>query len=159
MFIARCRRATVATFVAAILAFLLAGRSDATSIRLSLEEISAASPFVVRGRVERIESAWTPNREIESTVFVRLSEYEQESSLLDQAAGVWLDAFESEWWTLDTVRSLHGRGKTVAIVSPELHKRPHEASWRALKELEPETRNGLMLCTDFPDAASEAFAG
>ena len=91
-------------------------------------------------------------------VFVRLSEYEQEGPLLDRAAGVWLDAFEGEWWTLDTLRSLHSRGKSVAIVSPELHKRPHEALWQTLKGLERETRDGLMLCTDFPDAASEAFA-
>jgi glycerophosphoryl diester phosphodiesterase len=91
-------------------------------------------------------------------VFVRLSEYEPETALLDLAAGVWLDAFETEWWTLDTVRSLHSRGKTVAIVSPELHKRPHETLWRTLKDLAPETRDRLMLCTDFPDAASEAFA-
>lgn len=91
-------------------------------------------------------------------VFVRLSEYEQESPLLDRAAGVWLDAFESEWWTLDTVRSLHARGKAVAIVSPELHKRPHEPLWRTLKELERGTRDSLMLCTDFPDTAAETFA-
>jgi hypothetical protein len=91
-------------------------------------------------------------------VFVRLSEYEPETSLLDHASGVWLDAFESEWWTLDVVRSLQARGKTVAIVSPELHRRPHETLWRTLKGLEAETRQELMLCTDFPDAASEAFA-
>jgi glycerophosphoryl diester phosphodiesterase len=91
-------------------------------------------------------------------VFVRLSEYETETSLLDRAAGVWLDAFESEWWTLDALRSLQARGKSVAIVSPELHKRPHDALWRTLKALERETRDSVMLCTDFPDAASEAFA-
>jgi hypothetical protein len=91
-------------------------------------------------------------------VFVRLSEYEGDSPLLGRAAGVWLDAFESEWWTLDTVRALHERGKTVAIVSPELHKRPHEGLWQTLRGLEPAMRNSLMLCTDFPDAASEMFA-
>ena len=90
-------------------------------------------------------------------VFVRLSEYEPETALLDRAAGVWLDAFESEWWTLDTVRSLHSREKRIAIVSPELHRRSHEPLWRTLKGLERETRDSLMLCTDFPDAASKAF--
>ena len=91
-------------------------------------------------------------------VFVRVSEYELETPLLERAAGVWLDAFEGEWWTLDTVRSLHSRGKSVAIVSPELHKRPHDALWRTLKQLQREIRDSLMLCTDFPDAAAEAFA-
>jgi hypothetical protein len=46
----------------------------------------------------------------------------------------------------------------IAIVSPELHKRPHETLWRRLKDLEREIRDGLMLCTDYPDAAAEAFA-
>lgn len=91
-------------------------------------------------------------------VFARLSEYERETSLVERAVGIWLDAFGSEWWTLDTVRSLHERGKVVAIVSPELHKRPHEALWRTLKALDRDERDSLMLCTDFPDAASQAFA-
>ena len=91
-------------------------------------------------------------------VFVRLSEYEPETALLGRAPGVWLDAFESEWWTLDTVRSLQSRGKAVAIVSPELHKRPHEALWRALKGLDQTSQDALMLCTDFPDAAAKAFS-
>lgn len=90
-------------------------------------------------------------------IFMRLSEYEAESVLLDRAAGIWLDAFESEWWTLDTVREMVGRGKTVAIVSPELHARPHVALWRQLKQLETKVMDRIMLCTDFPDAASEAF--
>ena len=88
-------------------------------------------------------------------VFVRLSEYEPESGLLDRAAGIWLDAFESEWWTLDMVRALCAKGKTVAVVSPELHGRPHQALWRQLAGLEQSVRDHLMLCTDFPDAAAE----
>jgi hypothetical protein len=91
-------------------------------------------------------------------VFLRLSEYERETPLLDRAAGVWLDAFEDEWWTLDIVRSLNARRKAVAIVSPELHHRPHQALWRRLKELEPEVQSNLMLCTDFPGKAEKFFA-
>jgi hypothetical protein len=73
--------------------------------------------------------------------------------LLDRAAGVWLDAFDGEWWALDTVRALCARGKTVAIVSPELHGRPHQDLWRALAGLEQTVRDRLMLCTDFPGDA------
>jgi glycerophosphoryl diester phosphodiesterase len=92
-------------------------------------------------------------------VFVRLSEYEAESPLLDRAAGVWLDAFEEEWWTLDTIRSLTGRGKSVAIVSPELHGRAHAQLWHRLRDLEPAASARVLLCTDFPDAASKVFSG
>jgi hypothetical protein len=67
------RRAIAAAFVAVLAACFLAGRTDAISIRLPLGELSAASSVVVRGRVERIEPAWNANREIESTVYVRLS--------------------------------------------------------------------------------------
>ena len=49
-------------------------------------------------------------------VFVRLSEYEPETALLHHAAGVWLDAFEGEWWTLDQCDPSSRGGKSVAIV-------------------------------------------
>lgn len=90
-------------------------------------------------------------------VFVRLSEYEPQTSLLDRAAGVWLDAFEGEWWTLDTVRALHARGKSIAIVSSELHGRPHEALWQALRPLAAKIGDEIMLCTDFPEEADRFF--
>ncbi len=70
----RSWRAVAAVFVALCAAMLLAGRSDATSIRVSLTELSARSQLVVRGRVERLESAWAADRTIETTVYVRLSD-------------------------------------------------------------------------------------
>jgi hypothetical protein len=91
-------------------------------------------------------------------VFLRLSEYEPETTLFDRAAGVWLDGFKGEWWALDLIRSLSGRGKSIAIVSSELHGRDHQMLWRQLKTLEGEVRTKLMLCTDFPDAAENFFA-
>lgn len=91
-------------------------------------------------------------------VFLRRSEYEPWTVLHDKAAGIWLDAFASAWWTPDDVRSLHVRGKQVAVVSPELHGRPHEALWSALRQLEPDTNSGLLLCTDFPNDADRFFA-
>jgi hypothetical protein len=90
-------------------------------------------------------------------VFLRLSEYEPQTPLLDRAAGVWLDAFEGEWWALDTVRALHARGKSIAIVSPELHGRPHEKLWQALLPLDADIRKQVMLCTDFPEEADRFF--
>lgn len=90
-------------------------------------------------------------------VFVRLSEYEPQSLLLDQAAGVWLDAFNSDWWGMDMLRSLTSRGKTVAIVSPELHGRTHDPVWRRIYGAEAAVKDRLLLCTDFPDRAERAF--
>jgi hypothetical protein len=90
-------------------------------------------------------------------VFLRLSEYEPETTLLDRAAGIWLDAFEGEWWTPETVRALQARGKAVAVVSPELHGRPHEEAWQALRSLDADVRHQTMLCTDFPEDAARFF--
>lgn len=89
-------------------------------------------------------------------VFLRLSEYEPQTGLFSRAAGVWLDAFERDWWTLDMLREIRWDGKSVAIVSPELHRRPHEALWLALRGLEPGLLSDTLLCTDFPEEA-EAF--
>lgn len=91
-------------------------------------------------------------------VFLRLSEYESQTSLFDRAVGVWLDAFEREWWTSHTVRGLHAAGKMIAIVSSELHGRPHSDLWRTLQALDAGTRDDVMLCTDFPDEAARFFA-
>lgn len=89
--------------------------------------------------------------------FARRSEFEPHTPLHDKAAGVWLDAFETEWWGPDLVRTLHVQGKTVAIVSPELHGRPHETMWHDLRDLAPEIAAGLLLCTDFPEEAERFF--
>ena len=71
---------------------------------------------------------------------------------------MWLDAFESDWWGLDVLRDLAARGKCVAIVSPELHRRPYEAVWQAIRDAEAAVKEKLLLCTDFPDMAERFFA-
>lgn len=87
--------------------------------------------------------------------YTRLSEYEQEPVFLDQAAGVWLDGFESTWFNLDTLRSLLDRQLTVCVVSSELHKRDHQALWSLLSPLSG--KHNLMLCTDLPEEAQQHF--
>ena len=90
-------------------------------------------------------------------VYARLSEYEPHTPLHERAAGVWLDAFEGEWWNLDLVRSLRAQTKAVAIVSPELHGRSHQGVWNALRNLAPSIDAGLLLCTDLPEDAEQFF--
>lgn len=90
-------------------------------------------------------------------VFVRMSEYEPTPQLLGQAAGVWLDAFESRWWTAATIEALIDGGKRVCVVSPELHRRAHLEAWEALRAVA--TLPGLMLCTDLPETARTFFKG
>jgi hypothetical protein len=93
--------------------------------------------------------------------FTRQSEYETQPAFLEQAAGVWLDAFHGPWADDSVIERHMAVGRPVALVSPELHRRPHLDEWAAWRELEQRagTNNLLMLCTDFPDEAERFFHG
>lgn len=88
-------------------------------------------------------------------VYTRLSEYETVPSCLDRAQGIWLDAFEGEWFTAADVTRLLASGQKVCVVSSELHGRDPAALWALLRPLAAEA--GLMLCTDIPEQAREFF--
>jgi hypothetical protein len=92
--------------------------------------------------------------------FTRHSEYEPNPPLYEKAAGVWLDCFESDWWTQEDVKTHIKNGKLVALVSPELHKRNYQTVWETWRKLEQDlVTDMLMLCTDFPEQAQEFFNG
>jgi hypothetical protein len=93
------------------------------------------------------------------TAFTRHSEYESRPSFYEQAAGVWLDCFHSEWFEAQDIRNHLTAGKEVCLVSPDLHRRPHEPFWAWLKLEGLAHTEGLMLCTDFPEAARAFFHG
>jgi glycerophosphoryl diester phosphodiesterase len=86
--------------------------------------------------------------------FTRHSEYEERPSFYDRAAGVWMDAFVSDWITPADVALHLEKGRRVALVSPELHRRPHLKVWETWRGL-PED---VMICTDFPSDAAAFFA-
>ena len=88
-------------------------------------------------------------------VFTRLSEVERQPVWFEQACGVWLDGFESTWFGTADITDLLRAGKRVCVVSPELHGREADASWRALRTLA--TEGSLMLCTDRPHEAAAFF--
>lgn len=83
--------------------------------------------------------------------FTRQSEYEPHPSFYDAAAGVWMDGFESDWITAEQIAAHVANGKRAALVSPELHGRPHRAVWSAWAPARD--LPGVMICTDFPDEA------
>lgn len=91
-------------------------------------------------------------------VFTRQSDIEPEPLLADVCAGIWLDAFKTDWWEADTVHQHLDKGLQVCIVSPELHGRAHLPVWERLyAESDLLSAPGLMICTDHPDAAKEIF--
>lgn len=92
--------------------------------------------------------------------FTRKSEYEPGVPvLLDQAAGVWIDAFQDETWiTQELLETYLAQGKAVCLVSPELHARKPLAFWQRLKDSKIPT-DDLILCTDLPREAKDFFEG
>jgi len=89
-------------------------------------------------------------------VFVRQSEYEPSPALYDQAAGVWLDGFKSDWFSPDVLARHLAAGKQVTIVSPEIHGRDPAAVWSILNRFDSQN---IYLCTDRVAAARRYFHG
>ena len=90
-------------------------------------------------------------------VFTRLSEYETVPSFLNESRGIWLDAFNSEWYDDKIIQALLAINKQVVIVSPELHSRSHLDLWKFLKDNNFHKYDLVSLCTDFPFEAREYF--
>jgi glycerophosphoryl diester phosphodiesterase len=87
--------------------------------------------------------------------YTRLSEVEPSPAWINQAAGIWLDGFEGEWYSNADIEALLAQGLKVCVVSPELHGRPHEPLWGQLQDLK--NAAGLTLCTDLPETAQHFF--
>lgn len=95
--------------------------------------------------------------------FVRQSEFEAitdyHSLLYTNAVGVWLDEFYEHWIDQEVVLNHVVKGKTVCIVSPELHGREYLKVWSQYKEVSKNIKTDkLMLCTDLPEHACDFFA-
>lgn len=92
------------------------------------------------------------------SVFMRRSEFEAGSRLDARAQGLWLDALEAPCVDVEVIKSVAEEGKRIAIVSPELHRRPHKEAWAAWRSgLKASPKGQFMLCTDFPVDAAKFF--
>ena len=90
--------------------------------------------------------------------FTRHSDLELEPSFYAYAHGVWMDSFERDWITLDSIQRHLIEGKEVCLVSPELHSRAHLPYWTMLREGRAVTKSPkLTLCTDLPEDAQAFF--
>ena len=90
--------------------------------------------------------------------FTRESEYENHPSCYHLASGVWMDQFDSDWIGPKDIMRHFSLGKDVAVVSPELHGRPHKHAWEKIRQIKDQTESStLFLCTDFPQEAKVFF--
>lgn len=94
-----------------------------------------------------------------AVVFTGLSDVLPSPVLSDKAAGVWLDCFNSDWYDAKTIDDLIESGKSVCIVSADLHKRDTDAQWAIIKNCKNFNSQNLMICTDYPEKAKEYFYG
>jgi hypothetical protein len=90
-------------------------------------------------------------------VFTRQSEYEKEPSFYDNAQGVWMDMFLTDWIKEKDILFHLRNKKKVGIVSPDLHKRDYKEFWETLSVMPIIESNDVMICTDFPEEAKIFF--
>ena len=89
--------------------------------------------------------------------FTRQSEIEPVPVMYENAAGVWIDGFwDNDWITQELLEKHIVCGKTVCIVSPDLHRRPYLDFWARLYQFEIDF-DKVMLCTDHPFEAAGTF--
>lgn len=87
--------------------------------------------------------------------FTRQSDVEPIPVCLGAAAGVWMDGFYHDWIDAAAVKKMLKDVAQAGIISPEIHKRPHDALWQSLSTIKD---CNFLLCTDAPDEAERYFA-
>lgn len=80
---------------------------------------------------------------------LRLSEYEREVSW--KCDTIWLDGFKSDWWLEHPDFLADMKGKTLVIVSPEIHGRNPTNVWKFLVKHWDSSKVNLAICTDKPN--------
>ena len=87
--------------------------------------------------------------------FVRMSEVEKLPPWMDKAVGIWLDSFDSTWFSMGDITDILNSKKKLCIVSPELHGRDYIGLWHELRLLN--NNDQIMICTDYPVLARDFF--
>lgn len=90
-------------------------------------------------------------------IYTRVSDIEPSPTLATVAEGVWLDAFESDWYSNSDISKIFETVQKICIVSPELHRRPHLKVWEQLRTIDSKFNSRLAICTDLPEEAQSFF--
>ena len=93
-------------------------------------------------------------------VFTGMSDINKNPPLIEQSEGVWMDAFDNEWYKTEDIIDILKYNKKVCIVSNELHNRDNKKQWEMIKNsqlIDDEYKEKLLLCTDKPKEAQNFF--
>lgn len=96
-------------------------------------------------------------QKLNAKTYSRQSEFETLPALYEKSEGIWLDSFVDMWYDEKVINGHLIRGKKVAVVSFELHKRNHKEQWYFLKSNNFHLNSEIILCTDFPEKAKKYF--
>lgn len=92
-------------------------------------------------------------------VAIRVSEKELFPSSTQSSNYLWVDALRTDWWLKKDYDFFESEGGAIPIfVSPELHGRIYEDSWKWLRGA-VSSGFDFMICTDFPLEAEEFIYG
>jgi hypothetical protein len=95
---------------------------------------------------------------LDMPVYISYSEWNAPNDMLyAKCKGIWLDIFNSVWFSKNFVDLHLKNGKNIAFVSPELHGRNEMELWKFIKENNWHKNNQVMLCTDLPHNAKTYF--
>lgn len=89
--------------------------------------------------------------------YLRMSEYEDYGEFYKEVDGIWLDSFNSNWFSSNIIDYFISLKKKICIISPEIHNRNHESIWQLLKSHNFHLSENISICTDLPDDARIYF--
>lgn len=90
-------------------------------------------------------------------VYTGLSDIIRQPILSEDAGGIWLDCFNSDWYQPETIDFWAEQGKKICIVSADLHQRDTAGQWQIISRCRHLNSDCIMLCTDKPEAALYYF--
>lgn len=146
--------------------FAMAGRHRECMLALNVKSDGIGD--LIKGQIEKynIENYFTFDMSVPQMLeyqklglcfFTRQSEYENKPILYEKATGVWIDAFEDDYWIEEELIEKYLRdGKKVCIVSSELHGRQPGSLWDKIDSWAVDKGN-LMICTDLLAKAEERW--
>lgn len=121
-------------------------------LKRSLDRFDIENYFVFDMSIPEMFNYWRLGLKF----YTHISDLCRHPPALENAAGIWLDCFNSLWYDTSNLKNIISLGLPVCVVSEELHSRENLQQWEILKKVFPKGYS-WQLCTDLPNQAKEFF--